>query len=142
MIRKFKGINKQCGDWVYGEGIFTRGINDVYLNHKRLMIEVIEGTVCQYIGVEDSDGNEIYENDIVEYTYPYHNEEGDIITETYNRGVVFFSYETLAFRIGVKQGGEINICSFADLLEGNFKLKVVGNTFDYIKEGNGKAIVL
>ena len=137
MIRKFKGIcggqtssNKKFDGWVYGEGVFTRGINNVYLNHKLAMIEVIEDTVCQYIGVEDSDGNEIYENDIVEYAIPQRSEIGDIITRTYNRGVVFFNYETLAFYLLVTQNGKTFICSFADLLKGGFTLKVIGNKFD------------
>lgn len=137
MKRKFKGIyggqtcgNKRFDGWVYGEGVFTRGSNDVYLNHHFAMIEVIADTVCQYIGAEDSEGNEIYENDIVEYATPHRSEMGDIITQTYNRGVVFFNYEMLAFYLLVAQDNKTFICSFADLLEGGFTLKVIGNKYD------------
>lgn len=139
MIRKFKGIcggqtssNKKFDGWVYGEGVFTRGINDVYLNHHRAMIKVIADTVSQYIGVEDSEDNEIYENDIVEYTLAHRIDNGEVVTETYARGTVFFNYETLAFCLRVIQDNKTYICSFADLLECGLHLKVVGNIFDTV----------
>ncbi len=132
MIRKFKGINKQYNSWVFGESVFTPGINYVYINHHLTLIDVIENTVSQYIGVEDSEGNEIYENDIVEYTLAHRIDNGEVVTETYARGTVFFNYETLAFCLRVIQDNKTYICSFADLLEGNFKLKVVGNIFDSV----------
>ena len=103
------------------------------------MIEVIEDTVCQYIGAEDSDGNEIYEGDVVEYAIPQRSEMGDIIIQTYNRGVVFFNYEMLAFYLLVTQNNKNFLCSFADLLKGRFTLKVVGNKFDELTRCSEKA---
>ena len=129
MIQKFKAIGLKSNTWIYGTDLYHYGKN-VQILIQGGAFDVHPDTISQYIGTEDSEGDEIYENDIVEYSIPQLSEMGDIITETYNRGVVFFSYETLAFCLGVKQGGETHICSFADLLECNFKLKVVGNRFD------------
>lgn len=129
MIQKFKAVGLKSNTWIYGTDLY-RYCGNVQILIQGGAFDVRPDTVCQYIGAEDSEGNEIYENDIVEYAIPKRSEMGDIITQTYNRGVVFFNYEMLAFCLRIFQDGETYICSFADLLECGFTLKVVGNRFD------------
>lgn len=64
-VIKFKAISKQTGIWVYGDLIHKNEKVYIYTNGKE--IEVTEETVCQFTGVYDKTGKEIYDNDVIHY---------------------------------------------------------------------------
>lgn len=129
MIQKFKAIGLRHHNWIYGEDLYHH-CGNVQILIQVGAFDVQPETVCQCIGAMDSEGNEIYEGDIVEYEIPQRSEMGNVITSTSACGIVFFNYETLAFCLRVKQGNDTHICSFASLFECEFRLKVIGNRFD------------
>ena len=75
---KFRGKSKETGEWIYG-GIAFGGEefnNTVYITNPKYdgeqvywMYEVNPETVGQYTGIKDEDRQEIYEGDMVEFTY-------------------------------------------------------------------------
>ena len=66
---KFKGVNLN-GETVYG-GAFvdTKNGNQFIVPIMECVMPIKKDTLCQFIGCYDSQGNEIYENDIVESSY-------------------------------------------------------------------------
>jgi len=106
----FKGVSKITNEWVYGNLVIdedgeciivrTENINEVNVNGKYdfnkptlLATIVYNDSVSQYIGIDDSKGNKIFENDIVTYTdcYTYPSESGCDYEEFKNEGVVEFT---------------------------------------------------
>lgn len=67
---KFRGIRIDTGKWVYGYYRKYRRchyINSQYNN--KMWVKVIPRTVGQYVGKEDDNNKEIYENDIIMANY-------------------------------------------------------------------------
>lgn len=82
MEHLYKAKRKDNGEWVYGSYVVDE-VNDkhyIHDNGSTIMNgfeEVVDNTVCEYVGIDDKNKNKIFENDIVECAY-CSNEYGNI----------------------------------------------------------------
>ncbi len=107
---KFKG-KRMNGEWVHGYLSATSSIKEVMPNEPTEYL--VQGTtVCQYTGVDDIEGNPIYEHDILE-------------SEMYGIGVVMWHEGKTEFHVYVNSNPEDDQYFFVK----NFG-KVIGNYFD------------
>ena len=118
---KYKGKRIDNGEWVYGYFIklpqpLTAFLKDYIVESGYQDFILVEPeTVCQFTGVYDKDGEEIYEGD-----------ELSIIDETRKKGVV---------TVGFEEGGFIVFKGLAWRNIGHFdveknEFKVIGNIHD------------
>lgn len=113
-IVKFRGKSKRTGEWLYGdlvrnvEGAFavvppfemtTNNLCDQY--------EVDESTIGQFTGILDENGNEIFEGDIVDWTFFCNRDYGGGATEC-----------------------DTQVLGVVELEQGGFILRVVKNDFE------------
>lgn len=65
---KFKAKSLNSGNWI--EGDLIRQSNGIYIRrHKNLSVIVDASTVCQFTGLKDCKGNEIWEGDMIKSPY-------------------------------------------------------------------------
>lgn len=63
---KFKAKSLNSGKWI--EGDLIRQSNGIYIRrHKNLSVIVDASTVCQFTGLKDCKGNEIWEHDLIHF---------------------------------------------------------------------------
>lgn len=112
---KFKAKSLNSGKWI--EGDLIRKSNGIYIRrHKYLSVIVDASTVCQFTGLKDCKGNEIWEHDLLQ------SQETKAIYE-----VVW--YEDGGFVIKDSVGGG-HLLNFLGSILSVFKFKVVGNKFE------------
>ena len=113
---KFKAKNTLCGKWIKGDLVHHEDSDNVWITdyENQLTSPVDQSTVCQFTGLKDSEGKEIWEGDIVEF-------------ETYDlyKGIV----ERKAI-IGYTGSGFFAIVDDIPYTLSSKCIKIVGNKFD------------
>ena len=118
---KFKAKRLDNGEWVYG--YYYRENGNRYINEDRQKDSVLNrneavlidpSTVCQFTGLKDCEGKEVWEGDIVEFeTYDLY--KGNVKTEA------VIEYISTGY-VAVTNNIPYSLCTKC--------IKVVGNKFD------------
>jgi hypothetical protein len=117
---KFKAKSIYNGEWVYGDLVHQIDGTHIYMgkggNGRTLCPRVDPSTVCQFTGLKDCEGNEIWEGDIL---------EGESKSEiVYAKGT--FAISLIGYN---KRVFSYPLCYYIkedEMVDG----KVVGNNFD------------
>ena len=134
---KFRGksiMNNTCGDWLYSSGIkYGDDVELMYCDEdtSEEWNYIDKETLGQYTGLHDENGKEIYENDIVEFSY-------DIFTGNFDtklgRGTIEFidgAFYIKPFEIECKKIEDIDNGELFLLYTVNIDtLEIIGNIYD------------
>lgn len=115
---KFKAKSTLDGAWVQGDLVHNENGTIDILRNCLYLSEVDPSTVCQYTGLKDCEGKELFENDLIHFVG--HKYIGEVI----------WSEENYVFMIGYAKEPP---CWLSDVQEIG-KIEIVGNKFDR-KEG-------
>ena len=130
-IFKFRGKDVFTNTWRYGDLVHNQKVTTTGLEPRTMVggYEVKEETVSQYTGINDCDGKEIYEGDILRYI------DDNKVKKKYDRVVVF--YDGSYFLRNIKTGMDTLLLIFCIDKELS-KWKIIGNIFDNNLEGKDK----
>lgn len=130
-IFKFRGKDVFTDTWKYGDLVHNQKVTTTGLEPRTMVggYEVKEETVSQYTGINDCDGKEIYEGDILRYI------DDNKVKKKYDRVVVF--YDGSYFLRNIKTGMDTLLLIFCIDKELS-KWKIIGNIFDNNLEGKDK----
>lgn len=118
---KFRGKRLDNNEWVYGYLADKSYINDIDTVDLS-SIEVSLDTICEYAGLDDKNGKEIYEGDIVKAPLldPIF---GDVISDAFDN--VAIAFYNGSFVVAYYQGR--HKIYLQDLYD---KIEVIGNIYD------------
>lgn len=114
-----------CGCWLYARlSVNSRGewglIWTYPMEQTNAMFELNPETFCQCTGLKDSEGNLIYENDILETETPHGKENG----------VVYYQELDTSFRVW-QESFTMNLALVMERTRTmDWKVRVIGNRFD------------
>ena len=120
----FKAKRKDNNEWVYGYYVKGSTRNCIFLGLTANYYDIIPETLCQCTGLQDIDGNYIFENDIVLITMKdIVKEKGKWITKIiYEEHIVCWNEKESGFRFKDKDG--------IDWIGTDNEVKIIGNKFD------------
>ena len=119
---KFKAKKTLDGKWIKGDLVHHKDSDNVWITdyENQLTSPVNHSTVCQFTGLEDCDGKEIW--------------EGDVLLDTNSGSQYTVMYSDYGGTFFIRKKGTVNddmyLFELSDIDKCIAFLKVIGNKFD------------